>query len=230
MKIKDEGVCRFCLKTFSGQGMGRHLVACQAKKQRDREDTARGPSPAAIYHIRISSYKPFWLHIEMPATATLTDLDSFLRDIWLECCGHLSRFRIDDTAYLVPFVIDDSWDPEAKSMAVQLQEALSIKDRFDYAYDFGSTTYLEGQIYAVREGVLTDEIRILARNTMPDLQCTECGAEAKSICVECWELYCEECLADHGCDEEMTLPVVNSPRIGVCGYSGDSDFDNFGVR
>jgi hypothetical protein len=141
MEFKDEGVCRFCLKTYSGRGMGRHLVACRAKKQQDREETANKQNLATIYHIRVSSYKPFWLHIEMQASATLADLDSFLRDIWLECCGHLSEFRINDTAYLVPMALDGWWDPEARSMDVPLQGVLSVKDRFEYEYDFGSTQY-----------------------------------------------------------------------------------------
>jgi hypothetical protein len=33
--------------------------------------------------------------------------------------------------------------------------------------------------------------------------------------------YCEEHAGDHGCeDAEMLLPVVNSPRMGMCGYAG----------
>jgi hypothetical protein len=230
MEIKNEGICRFCLKTFSGRGIGRHLIACQAKKQQDREGVAKGQSPTTVYHIRISSYKPFWLHIEIEVTATLEDLDQFLRDIWLECCGHLSEFRINDIAYLIPMAMDGWWDPEARSMDIPLREVLSAKDEFEYEYDFGSTTYLEGQIYAVREGVLRDKIRILARNNVPELQCTSCGAEATDICVECWELYCKTCLVEHACGEEMTLPVVNSPRMGVCGFTGDHDFDDFVVR
>jgi hypothetical protein len=31
---------------------------------------------------------------------------------------------------------------------------------------------------------------------------------------------CNACVAQHGCGEEMLRPVVNSPRMGVCGYDG----------
>jgi hypothetical protein len=31
---------------------------------------------------------------------------------------------------------------------------------------------------------------------------------------------CDECAVGHECGEEMLLPVVNSPRVGVCGYVG----------
>ena len=49
-----------------------------------------------IFHLQVvGMYSPmYWLHIEIPATATLEDLDRFLRAIWLECCGHLSSFEI----------------------------------------------------------------------------------------------------------------------------------------
>jgi len=29
--------------------------------------------------------------------------------------------------------------------------------------------------------------------------------------------YCDECGTEHDCEEEMMLPVLNSPRMGVCG-------------
>ncbi len=41
MEIKDEGICRFCLKTFAGRSIGRHLVACKVKKQKDDESMAK---------------------------------------------------------------------------------------------------------------------------------------------------------------------------------------------
>jgi len=112
---------------------------------------------------------------------------------------------------------------------VQLQRVLRIKDTFEYQYDFGSTTYLEGQLYSIRDGVLQDKIRILARNNPPVFQCQNCKAIATAVCVQCYETYCQDCLVEHECGEEMALPVVNSPRMGVCGYAGEYDFDNFSL-
>ena len=40
-----------------------------------------------------------WLHLEAPASVQLQLLDDFLRDLWLECCGHLSCFTIDGVRY-----------------------------------------------------------------------------------------------------------------------------------
>jgi hypothetical protein len=228
MKMKDEGLCRSCLKPFAGRSIGRHLTACQAKKQRDRED-AKGKKGTLVYHLKIWGYTPYWLHIEMQATAKLADLDKFLRRIWLECCGHLSEFTINGIRYSAADDGGDWWGIESKSLNVQLKQVLRVKDTFDYEYDFGSTTPLAGQVYAQREGFLKAKVRILARNTPPKFDCTGCSAEATQICVECGEFYCDRCLPEHECGEDMTLPVVNSPRMGVCGYAGEGDFDDFKI-
>jgi len=227
MAIKTtEGVCRSCLKRFSGRAMGRHLLACKAKKQADEEAAASVKTQETIYHIRISCYRIFWLHIEMPAAATLDDLDLFLRGIWLECCGHLSEFTIHGERYAAP--MEDDWGGMAsKSTDVSLDRVLHVKDKFEHVYDFGSSTYLEGQIVAKRTGVLEDTVSILARNNLPEFACEDCDSAATWICTECGEFYCDRCLKEHDCGEEMTLPVVNSPRMGVCGYCGDEDFDRF---
>ena len=37
----------------------------------------------------------YWLYIAIDTNATLKDLDQFLRDVWLECCGHEQRRRTD---------------------------------------------------------------------------------------------------------------------------------------
>lgn len=67
---------------------------------------------------------------------------------------------------------------------------------------------------------------IIARNAQPIIPCDECSAKpAVEICTACvWNdegWLCEECAKNHECDEDMFLPVVNSPRTGVCGYTGE---------
>ena len=224
MRKSGEGACRFCLQTFSGSTIGRHLESCKAKKEKDAEE-AKGKKSDRIFHIRVSGGGEFWLHIEMKASSKLSDLDQFLRDVWLECCGHLSQFIIDRQAYMPSG--GDLREMDAKSMGVQLGKLLGVKGKFDYEYDFGSTTKLEGQIVSEREGALKEKVRILARNRSPEAACTKCGKPAAQFCTDCWEFYCAPCLYEHGCGEEMALPVVNSPRMGVCGYTGEQDPDDF---
>jgi len=67
-------------------------------------------------------------------------------------------------------------------------------------------------------------IQILARNTPPIIPCDVCGELATSLYTQC--IYedkgclCDTCAKNHTCGEEMLLPVVNSPRVGVCGDTG----------
>ena len=53
----------------------------------------------------------------------------------------------------------------------------------------------------------------------------QCAEPAVQLCAECdadegVAFLCNACAAQHECGEEMLRPVVNSPRMGVCGYSG----------
>ena len=106
---------------------------------------------------------------------------------------------------------------------------LDEKDTFTYDYDFGSTTRLEGQVVAIREGYLKEPVKILARNNPLEFYCEKCGKAATELCVECGIFYCDRCLPKHECGDEMGMPVVNSPRMGECAYTGEYDFDDFSV-
>lgn len=67
-----------------------------------------------------------------------------------------------------------------------------------------------------------DAVLLLARNIAPPRECEKCGAPAVWLGVdeegEFREL-CAECGGEEA--EEWLLPVVNSPRAGVCGYTGE---------
>jgi len=233
MEHKSEGICRFCLKKFSGAGMGRHLSACKARKDSNALELKKGRKSYEIYHIKLTEYKWYWLHIEIPASATLDDLDDFLRGIWLECCGHMSGFTIHGVKYDDERLSDEfsDWDMPSQSMKKRLYSVLNVKDNFSYEYDFGSTTYLEGQVLAVREGYLgKNKIRILARNNPYIFGCDHCGKPAASTCVECEDFVCDQCLESHACGEDMMLDVVNSPRMGVCGYGGPDRVDDWAAK
>jgi hypothetical protein len=70
-------------------------------------------------------------------------------------------------------------------------------------------------------------VRLLARNTPPLWPCAICGQPATLVCAYC--LTCDQnafvCAThqrQHVCDGEGFLPVVNSPRVGVCGYTEEA--------
>ena len=167
----------------------------------------------------------YWLHLEASANAALDDLDAFLRDTWLECCGHLSAFKIGGRSFSSN-PDPAGWWTDDEGTDTKLGKVLSPGMTFSYEYDFGSTTELTIKVASEREGPATGEpVKLLARNDAPEIPCSYCGKPASSVCAECvWEpdagWVCDECARGHPCGEEMFLPVVNSPRVGVCGYAG----------
>ena len=143
-----------------------------------------------------------------------------MREIWVECCGHLSQFSIGG--------------PTRK-----LKDVLAQRRKFSYEYDFGTTTDLSLEVIARGAPVSfgKNAVRLLARNDALDIPCYICEKTATVVCLDCQQelrgpndelrmFFCEMCINarskhSHHDDEEMRLPVVNSPRMGVCGYTGE---------
>ena len=234
-----DGECYLCGESYTKRGMSRHLRSCL-------------PEPSdgtTMYHLRIAgAQRPdYWLHLLAEAETLLSDLDSFLREVWLECCGHLSAFTVGTTRY------EKSYDDQESAIGLggerqSMDFALGAIDRvtagveFTYEYDFGSTTTLELRVLDggdwsldEREIQRTDAsetarngIVLLARNTPPEIECGNCGKPATKVCQPClWQhgpdaWLCKACASDHedDCDRPKYLPKVNSPRTGVCGYRG----------
>jgi hypothetical protein len=95
----SSGSCSFCQGSYAKSSMVRHLKACKARTEEDGSDassSSKGSAKRIILHLQVEGlYRPmYWMHVEVPANATLTDLDEFLRQTWLECCSHLSSFEI----------------------------------------------------------------------------------------------------------------------------------------
>jgi hypothetical protein len=212
-KKATKGNCLVCKSTFTSSGMTKHLQSCLPEYLQNQLEKKKGKS-WLLFHILVqSAYSPeYWLHLKISGNAKLKDLDQFLRDTWLECCGHMSLFRKGRNEL---------------RMGTKLNDALRPGMELVHEYDFGDTTELLVKVVAQYEGLVNAKrpIEILARNDPPEILCDECSqALAVEICLECqsedsgW--LCESCARKHGCDEGMRLPVVNSPRTGVCGYTG----------
>ena len=90
----------------------------------------------------------------------------------------------------------------------------------------GTTTELTVKVLAAGTALMKrGEIKLAARNEPPVYQCSVCKEIATQICSQCVfdgnPFVCDDCAEEHECGEEMLLPVVNSPRMGMCGYTGD---------
>ena len=226
------GTCSFCGETFTTRTIKRHLTLC-AKRQADEAKLAKSKKAKALplYQLQVEGlgfFGKYWMTIELPADASLRNLDQFLRDIWLECCGHLSAFEIAGQRYSVSPMNDVFFGIKELGMSAKLRDVAPIGAKLDYEYDFGTTSELKLKVVSEREGPRTNRaVQVLARNAPPVVQCEGCKqAPATEICAECIysgpedpALFCEACAEEHE-HEDMFLPLVNSPRTGLCGYTG----------
>jgi hypothetical protein len=209
MTTSNNGTCVICKQVVQHRSILKHLNKCletNVKKSASEKEK--------IFLIKVYDIgKLFWLFIEINGSSTLEKLDFFLRKTWLECCGHMSEFNISGESY--------SSDRELKKV---IHRIFDVSDEFDYDYDFGSTTKLKGKIISTRAGKLPKDIRLIARNNLPEcIKCTTCEKQPEVICSCCYDFCCAECKIKHNsCEgEEFLLPVVNSPRMGICGYTGE---------
>ena len=226
--------------------MGKHLISCKSRqdffktfKEATSSKVTRNKikkvDEVAYYLFKISSpeYPEYWLYVDLSEEITLLNLDSFLRDTWLECCGHLSSFIVMEETY--ESQIDKLTDRDSKSMRIKLKELMLQKDvNIGYTYDYGDSTLLNIKVVSSQRTITTKNRnkinKISARNDDIDYKCFDCKKEkATEICTICiyekeggrtQSSFCKSCAMKHECGEEMTLPIVNSPRSGICGYTG----------
>lgn len=209
------GICKLCKSDITRKGRNMHLNSCIKNNCKTGNDLYFQLSIEGRYDSQ------YWLNILIKKTCSLKLLDDFLRDLWLECCGHLSAFEINGQSYSV----SPAGEFDEKSMNYKIGRILHIKDTIHYTYDFGSSTELTLNVFSEYSLDKNNKnIEILARNKIPKIKCSECNKIATNVCCEC--LYedggwlCDDCSEKHECGEDMLLPVVNSPRVGVCAYCG----------
>ncbi len=232
MSNQTRGACAFCSKEMTRGGLARHLRACAKRQEAQVEAEKSRRHRQKLYHLLVHDTWSgvYWLRLEMRGDATLKDLDFYLREIWLECCGHLSQFEIGQVSYMQLLNDGMAWREE-RSMNVRVDTLFQLGMEIPYEYDFGSTTELIIKVVDVREGKpLTEHpIVLMARNNAFKPTCTMCGQPATDLCSECMyardDGRCELC-AEHAAEhehEDMLLAIVNSPRVGVCGYDGPAE-------
>lgn len=217
---QSRGNCAFCGREMTKGGLSRHLKSCAKRKEANAN--AKGKQTETIYHlvVRDAYITDFWLHLEVNGRSSLTTLDRYLRAIWLECCGHLSEFSIG------------GWRGRKIGKSRKISAVFSSGVELTHIYDFGTSSETLIKFVSTREGKpLTNKpIYLMARNNMPDAICDECGETAGWYCVDCLIKQgkqiglCQEHLADHDHDEYGgPSPLINSPRLGMCGYDGPAE-------
>jgi hypothetical protein len=200
------GNCFICGAELGRVKMKNHILKEHAQ--------AEGGEHAVLMKVESREYDAYWLFLDIAVDAVLGDLDSFLRQIWLECCGHMSVFSRKE------------FDGAKFNMKKKISD-FKPGDKLWYAYDMGTSTELTIAIIAeTQRPKQKEKLRLLARNTAPEFDCP-CGKPATSLCLECGyeadnRFLCDDCAKTHE-HEDALLPVVNSPRMGECAYEGELD-------
>ena len=211
-ELISKGKCLFCEDMFPQNEIGKHLA--KHLLNMTKEDTGR--SQRNYCHVEVEANVLF-LHLLVRGDVSMRIIDQFLRDIWLECCGHLSNFGHKNFKISMNDRVEDIFQPRIKIY---------------HDYDYGTTTRVFLRAHKQYQLHSIEKIIPLSRNEPLKLMCTSCKKNpAVNICTVCWyedeAFYCEKCSEDHaGTCEDFSdyagMPVVNSPRMGECGYDGGS--------
>jgi hypothetical protein len=221
-KPESRGTCAYCGEIITRRSVTKHLAKCPKRLEALQAAAASTRMVETLWNLRVQDAydKDFWLDLEIIGSAPLDKLDRYLRAIWLECCGHLSKFTIG------------GWGGVEVGMSRKADAIFEPGLVLRHLYDFGTTSETDIKVVDTYHGKPTTKhpIALLARNIMPEAVCQECGQPAKWLCIEC--LY-EEDKTGHLCDEHVEehshenygepTPLFNSPRTGMCGYDGPAE-------
>jgi|GEM_PF-284039 len=193
--MATNGNCFMCGKTTAKTAMKNHIM----------KEHNIGDEGCYLFKAEGAYDKDYWILFSVRQNSKLSAVDEFLREIWCECCGHLSAFRRGGSEV-------------SKSRKIS---TFSKGDKLHYEYDFGSTTEILVTVMdEVKRPKQKESVVLLARNEPYVANCDECSAPAEYVNI--WEnkCLCEDCIDE---DEEGFMPIVNSPRSGECGYDGELD-------
>lgn len=219
---QSRGVCSFCGKETTKGAMTRHLQSCSGRADAiDAAEKGKGADETLI-HLRVQDAyaRDFWLDLEMRSSASLKKLDDYLRAIWLECCGHLSEFS------------SGGWGSRKVGMSQTAVKAFETSPQLTHIYDFGTSSETLVTLVEMRQGqpLSKHPISLMARNLIPEAVCQTCKKPATHLCMECqYEdekpgFLCAEHVKKHPHKNYgEPLALVNSPRLGMCGYDGPAE-------
>ncbi len=201
----SQGQCHLCRAVVRAAAAGAHVQNCitDAVGRNFIDNNTHGRfdrNETILLEVRSEELR-HWMILAVRPTASLRQLDRFLRDHWLECCGHLSHFDLGGVRYsnCVPGPGDsdlfdaDLAEPDERHMVYPVAETTVAGQEFRHEFDYGDTTRLDLTCVAVLrppyqclpqlmewehpEGHVDDFIAIVARNLRPE-RCFTCGEPA----------------------------------------------------
>lgn len=222
-----KGRCYICNDFYSENGMARHIKTCLEKIKGAKVNRNYTSDSAYLIKVEAKYNIGYYLYLMVDGCVLLREMDQYLKDIWVECCGHLSKFVINGIKY--ERYPDDEWG-NSEDMDIEIDEVLDVGMSFTYIYDYGSTTELELKVMEKYEPLFPDRgIRLIGRNLPVEYKCFYCNNLAK---LHFYDVYsgkqgfvCEFCMKKMQTEnkEVYFTDIINSPRVGVCGYNGPTD-------
>lgn len=214
------GLCTHCNRVISYKNSFKHLERCPNK----------GTSyNAHLVKIQWPLKEPlYWMYLSVPYSCSLKKLDQLLRDTWVECCNHASRFAtrgcyfISNSKNPMPVKVGDKYMADMDFPSGGILNL--VKKKLTYEYDFennANTTELSLVVVKSYKSPKRDQASILMQNVKPLISCSYCKNEAMRVLGDCNYL-CDLCAAVNE-NSPSLLPLVNSPRTGVCKYVGIID-------
>lgn len=254
----SKGGCRACNSIIPAGKCGSHLGTCdRIGKYIVNEQNVEG-SKGYILHLKSKTRgKIYWMTVAAPNTATLLNLDEFMRQVWFQCCaGHYSTFS------------GTQRPRRSLGKSLNLDNLLNDegKSQFTYTFDFADSCEIVGEIILkIDSPVLpTNQIMVLMRNVEPTIYCYNCYTNRrlkklapfykadyrgfyKPFCAYCLpkkrkrpqdentgsNVVTEEVEEDDDDDERpgswSARKFYNSPRTGDCCYDGPAEIsqENF---
>jgi len=221
---QTKGICTHCGKEVAKGSVTKHLATCPQIQESIGKAEGSKAVAESLYHLRVEDayQKQFWLDLEIGGTKTLNHLDTYLRGIWLECCGHLSEFMLGSGRLA-----------ETIGMQRKIGDVFSqAEEKLTHIYDFGTSSETLVKLVGMRLGkpLTKKPSALLVRNKMPEVQCIKCDQPATHLCLECqyedevWGALCDKHAKTHPHNNYgEPIPLVNSPRLGMCGYEGPAE-------
>ena len=195
MTVKTQSQCLGCRKQLHNRSARKHLNTCIAKAG------ATAPKPMLLVSATASyghTKNVYVLYTLMPKNATLRDIDEFLKEHWLECCGHLSTFDSKQALFVSDGFEDGFAGGTNPSFDHRAAWAIPPDSDAHYEYDMGSTTCVSIRVQPAPDGAQDwlaqhgiDAGDPILQNLMPE-SCDDCGQEAthfredKTLCAGCF--------------------------------------------
>lgn len=165
------GKCYYCGKELTERTIKRHMKNCPEMKKTIEDEIQNAKDVRDQFLISIKDKKnpgKYCIYMSIDANLQLEHFDKFIRDIWVECCSHSSAFYINKKEY------GSKSDGQYK-MNFHLKDILSVNQKFEYKYDFDSTTCLVLEVVdTIKVSEDFNQIEIIARNNEENNGEAEC--------------------------------------------------------